>query len=179
MNSTALPPPKSKSSKLTRKRNMKSIPRIESDTPIVPSAIARAVWEEASLWLDELLPRSWIRELVARANTVYAHNARFRRIIRGLGDRGRDSLWAFTRHWLAGLLWEHRRHLHARLPASYNVGQPLPQNQPHSNAKSPSRTRKPTRWPIPSTAPSAAKLNGQRAWHEMADRENCVGRSWM
>jgi len=131
---------------------MKRIPRIESDTPIVPSAIAIAVWEEASDWLDEPLPRSWIRELVAHANTVYAHNSQFRRIIRGRGDRGRDSLWAFTRHWLAGLLWEHRRHLHAQLPASYNVGQPLPQKNPRLNAKSPPRPLKSTRWPMPSTA---------------------------
>ena len=143
MTSTASPRTKSKSSKATRDKTMTRLPRIESDTAIVPSAIAIAVWEEASAWLDEPLPRSWIRELVARANTVYAHDAQFRRIIRGRGNRGRDSLWAFTRHWLAGLLWEHRRHLHVRLPASYNVGQPLPQKQPHSNAKSPSRTRKP------------------------------------
>src|SRR3989442_11855097 len=82
------------------------IPRIESDTPIVPRAVMEAVCEEAGVWLGQPLPRRWIRELTARANTVYAHNPRFRRKVRARGARGRDYLWAFTRHWLTGLMWE-------------------------------------------------------------------------
>ena len=101
-------------------------PRIELDTPLVPRAVAEAVCEEAGVWLDQPLPRWWVRELTAYANTVYAHNARFRRKVRGQGDSGRDYLWAFVRHWLTGLLWEHRPQLHARLPADYCVGRPLP-----------------------------------------------------
>ena len=102
------------------------IPRIELDTPIVPSAIAVAVVEEAGVWLGQPLPRRWIRELTAYANTIYAHNPRFRRKVRGQGNTGRDYLWAFTRHWLAGLMWERRPQLHARLPNTYCVGHPLP-----------------------------------------------------
>ena len=48
------------------------IPRIDSDTPIVPRAIIAAVCEEAGLWLGQPLPRRWLRELTARANVVYA-----------------------------------------------------------------------------------------------------------
>ena len=99
---------------------------IESDTPIVPRAIAEAVWEEAGVWLDERLPRRWLRQLVARANTVYARNPRFRRTICAGGDSGRDWLWAFTRHWLGALIWRHRPELHARLPQSFNAGHSLP-----------------------------------------------------
>ena len=102
------------------------IPRIELDTPIVPSAIAAAVLEEAGVWLGQPLPRRWIRELTAYANTVYAHNPSFRRRVRGQANSGRDYLWAFTRHWLAGLMWERRPQLHARLPNTYCVGHPLP-----------------------------------------------------
>ncbi|SRR6266542_196024 len=102
------------------------IPRIDLDTPIVPSAIASAVVEEAGVWLGQPLPRRWIRELTAYANTVYAHNPRFRRRVRGQGTRGRDYLWAFTRHWLSGLMWERRPQLLARLPSTYCVGHPLP-----------------------------------------------------
>jgi len=102
------------------------IPRIELDTPIVPRAIAAAVIEEAGVWLGQPLPRRWIRELTAYANTVYAHNPRFRRKVRGQGTRGRDYLWAFVRHWLAGLMWERRPQLHAHLPNNYCVGHPLP-----------------------------------------------------
>ena len=100
--------------------------RIEQDTPIVPRAIAEAVCEEVAVWLREPLPRRWIRELTAQANAVYAHNERFARQIRAAGDRGRDQLWVFMRHWLAARLWKQRRHLHARLPASFSVGQDLP-----------------------------------------------------
>src|SRR2546425_3626602 len=104
------------------------IPRIELDTPIVPSAIAAAVWEEAGVWLGQPLPRRWIRELTAYANTVYSHNPSFRRRVRGQGTTGRDYLWAFVRHWLAGLMWERRPQLLARLPNTYCVGHPLPPN---------------------------------------------------
>src|SRR5213593_869980 len=94
-------------------------PRMKSDTPIVPRAVAEGVCEEASVWLDQPLPRRWVRELTAYANTVYAHNARFRRKVRAPGNSGRDYLWVFARHWLCALLAERRPHLHARLPASY------------------------------------------------------------
>ena len=44
--------------------------RIESDTAIVPRAVMEAVWEEAAVWLGQPLPRRWIRELTAHANTI-------------------------------------------------------------------------------------------------------------
>jgi len=91
-------------------------------SPIVPHAIAIAVWEEACLFLNTELPRSWITELAARANDIYRHNPRFRQLIRQPGNRGRDWLWSFTRHWLAGLLSRHRPDLFASLPTRYAVG---------------------------------------------------------
>lgn len=109
-----------------RPATQRTRPQIESDTPIVPRAIMEAICEEAAVWLGQPLPRRWIRELTAHANTVYAHNARFRQSVRARGDKGRDYLWAFVRHWLAGLLWERRRHIHACLPAAYNCGDALP-----------------------------------------------------
>jgi hypothetical protein len=102
-------------------------PRIEKDTPLVPAAIAAAVCEEASVWLEEALPQEWRRVLVRRANAIYARNSQFRRNVRGRDTRGRDWLWAFTRHWLAGLMLKYRPDFHERLPGSYRVGQPLPQ----------------------------------------------------
>ena len=105
-------------------------PQIESDTPIVPRAVMEMVCEEAGLWLGQPLPRRWIRELTARANTIYAHNPRFRRKICGQGNSGRDYLWTFARHWLSGLIFEHRPHAYPRLPASFNIGQPLPTKTP-------------------------------------------------
>jgi hypothetical protein len=104
----------------------KSRPRIEADTPIVPRAVVESVWEEACVWLGEELPRGWVWRLTAQANAIYARNPRFRQTLRREGKAGRDWLWAFTRHWLAAMIWKHRRDLHARLPAAYNVGRELP-----------------------------------------------------
>ena len=70
---------------------------IEVETPIVPYAVAVAVWEEASGWLGAELPLSWIGQLTEGANNVYANNSRFRSLLQRDGDAGRDWLWAFTR----------------------------------------------------------------------------------
>lgn len=104
--------------------------RIEHDTPIVAHAVASGVWEEAGVWLGEELPRAWRVRLVERAEALYASNARVRRKLRGPGDAGRDWLWTFMRHWLAALIWRQRPDLHRRLPASFNVGHPLPPARP-------------------------------------------------
>ena len=104
--------------------------RIEHDTPLVPRAVASGVWEEAGAWLGEDLPRAWLARLTERAEALYASNARVRRQLRGPGNGGRDWLWTFMRHWLAALIWRQRPDLHARLPASFNVGHPLPSARP-------------------------------------------------
>jgi hypothetical protein len=100
--------------------------RIDEDTSIIPHIIAQSVMEEAIRYLGEPLPRRWVRELVVHADTVYAHNDKFRRALKRDGDRGRDWLWSFMRHWLSSLILQHRPQLHSRLPASYSVGQELP-----------------------------------------------------
>ena len=110
----------------SRPTHQPPIARIEADTPIVPRAVMEAVCEEAAIWMGQALPRRWIRELTAHANTVYACNPSFRRNVRAKGNKGRDYLWAFTRHWLTALMCERRPRLHARLPDSYSIGHPLP-----------------------------------------------------
>jgi len=104
--------------------------RIEDDTPLVPRAAAEFVCEEASRWLGEPFPRAWVAELAERANVVYQHNARFRRLLRKPGDAGSDWLAAFMRHWLCGLLASRRPDLDQRLPGSYATGQNLPPPPP-------------------------------------------------
>lgn len=100
--------------------------RIDEETVLIPRAAAEGVWEEAQAWLHQALPRRWVRELVAHANTVYAHNAGFRRKISGQGDAGRDWLWTFMRHWLAAIMRQRRPQLFARLPAEFCIGRDLP-----------------------------------------------------
>jgi hypothetical protein len=82
--------------------------RIERDTALAPRAVAVAVWEEAGRRLGTELPRVWIDVLAGRAGEIYAHNARFRRLLRRKGDAGRDWLWAFMRHWMLALVLRSR-----------------------------------------------------------------------
>ena len=110
-----------------RTREQKGRRRIETDTPVVPRAVAASVWEEARVWLGEELPPEWVNGLALRANAIYARNPRFRQIIQRRGNAGRDWLWAFTRHWLAAMILSHRPDWHARLPKRYNVGAALPE----------------------------------------------------
>ena len=110
--------------RLTRDR--KRPVRIEEDTPIRPGIVAWCVWMDAAVRLAQALPRRWVRELTARANTVYAHNERFRRKIRRRGNYGRDYLYLFMRHRMAALLREHRPEFHTRMPSGYNAGHELP-----------------------------------------------------
>lgn len=105
---------------------MKRIPHIETDTPLVVSAVAIAVWEEASVRRDESLPRDWVRKLIEQANTTYAHDPSFRRKIRGPGNTGRRWLWAFMHHSLAVLIQERRAQRRARMPSTDNPGLSLP-----------------------------------------------------
>jgi len=94
--------------------------------PLVPAAVAYGVCSEVSGWLGHALPEDWVERLVIKAEVVAGRNARFRGLLRQPGDRGRDWLWAFMRHWLAALLKRQQPEWHARLPAEYNVGHPLP-----------------------------------------------------
>ena len=112
-------------------RHARTRATIQQLTPIVPAAVAHAVWSEAVVWLGEELPRGWVRRLVAKADTIFSRNPGFRRRLLLQGNAGRDWLWAFMRHWLAALIWQHRRELYDRLPASYSVGEPLPPPRGH------------------------------------------------
>ena len=116
--------------------------RIENDTVIVPSAVADAVWEEACVYLQAELPVAWRRRLAVRANLTYRRNEKFRKLLRKDGDRGRDWLWAFSRHWLAALLHKHRPELYARLPARYSFGADLPARSSRCGHADPAASRR-------------------------------------
>ncbi len=110
----------------TVKRRRSPPVRIEADTPILPRAVAAAVCDEAAGGLGTELPVEWVSMLEARARAVYSRNPKFRRLIRGPGNSGRDWLWAFSRHWLAARLQRDRPSLYGWLPSAYKVGHPLP-----------------------------------------------------
>ena len=98
----------------------------EDETALIPGMIATLVWEEACRFLDADLPKGWIPQLARKAKTIYSHNLRFRAVLRRPGCSGRDSLYAFMRHWLAALLLKYDATLFHRLPDSYTTGRELP-----------------------------------------------------
>jgi hypothetical protein len=64
-------------------------------------------------------------DLAKRAEATYAANESFRKIIKSRGDRGRDSLYAFMRHWLASDLHKNSPRIYARLPGEFSLGHPI------------------------------------------------------
>ncbi len=101
---------------------------IANDTPIIPEVMARTVKEELSTFLrletDELQGSE--SALVERAEGCYRLNEHVRRCIRRKGNKGRDYLFAFMRHWLAGWVLDNRPLLFPKIPSEYCNGDNLP-----------------------------------------------------
>ena len=119
----------------TRRRNLRPAwtreftaslrPGIERQTELMPWVIADSVLGEASRWLHADLPPEWADWLDARAERCFARHSQFHRLISASGaggNAGRDNLYKFMRHWLAGRLLRARPVLYRRLPRSYSLG---------------------------------------------------------
>ncbi len=100
-------------------------PGIERDTLLMPWLIADSVIHEASCFLDVQLPVEWSDWLDQRAERCYARNQQFRQFVRRKENSGRNCLYRFFRHWLAGKLQKERLSLFQRLPRTYLLGAPL------------------------------------------------------
>lgn len=101
---------------------------IADDTPILPMVVAKSVVDEVDRCYP--LPPGRAKDelpgkLAHHANLVYENNAAFRRKIRARGDKGRDALYAFMRHWLAAELHDTQPAIYRRLPERFRVGEPL------------------------------------------------------
>ena len=106
---------------------------IEEDTPIVPEIAAGAIVDEAARLApdhaDELLSRraELVAALAARANATYKANPNsvWSRRIRSGGNRGsnrgKDTLYAFMRHWLAADLKRNSPDVFSALPRNYGT----------------------------------------------------------
>ena len=119
-------------------RRCQPLPQLEREVFLSPTAIARQVIEEASHWLGVPLPGRYAAGLAFRAHRCYAHSPSFREKIRRPGERGRDLLYVFMRHWLTAQLLAERPDLHAQLPPRYALGEapptPVPVPVTHSLA---------------------------------------------
>ena len=99
---------------------------LQRESALAPVAVAHGVCAEAGVFLGAELPAGWAELLVEKAAIVSAHNPRFRGLLRQHGERGRDWLWAFMRHWLAALLKQQRPAFFSRLPEDFCRGRELP-----------------------------------------------------
>jgi hypothetical protein len=115
-------------------RRWTSRPQLEREAGLSATAIARQVIEEASLWLGLPLSSRYAAGLAFRAHRCYAHSPSFRVKVRRPGERGRDLLYSFMRHWLAARFHAERPELFARLPRSFASGEPLPERVPAPSA---------------------------------------------
>ncbi len=94
---------------------------ISDETPIVPCIVADIVISEARTFasFDNDSAESYI---LARAENCFEKNKSFRRKI--LGNKGREYLYAFMRHWLAAHLLDNGIS-REKIPASWANGQGL------------------------------------------------------
>lgn len=74
---------------------------IENDTPLLPDVIAEAVARECCALTESDKPAKFAPMLAKRAQTIYDCNTAFRAGVRRSGERGRDYLYAFMRHWIS------------------------------------------------------------------------------
>ena len=100
-------------------------PGMERETMLNPLWVAESVVQEAVVYVDEPFPEIYATWLAEKAEHCYIYNKWFRRQIRGSGNSGRSWLFAFMRHWLAGILFWERPDLFSRFPYSWVNGEKL------------------------------------------------------
>jgi len=102
---------------------------IATDTAIMPWIIADTVIAEVDschpLKLTQRAARTLADKLAAHADDTYRANAEFRRDMRSKGNRGRDQLYVWMRHWLAAELRTTKPQVFRKLPQSFLHGHKL------------------------------------------------------
>lgn len=99
---------------------------LERDTLLVPEWVAESVVQEVERFLNAKLRDDFAERLAAKAHYLYPRHAHFKKMLNRPGNRGRDNLYMYMRHWTAGWLKRERYALFKRLPWSYAQGQRLP-----------------------------------------------------
>ena len=100
--------------------------QLERDTLLMPEAIAESVVDEASRYLGAELPSDFPVRLAAKAYHLYPRHRHFHKVLNRSGNRGRDNLYMYMRHWTTSWLQRERPALRRRLPWEYGLGRRLP-----------------------------------------------------
>lgn len=93
---------------------------IGNDTVLLPHVIADAVCREAAFAVKSDAPLLLTDQLAARAERCYSRNRHFARLLRRAD--GREWLYAFMRHWLAGAIKRGHPALFKLLPDGFAIG---------------------------------------------------------
>lgn len=88
---------------------------IERDTDIIPDIVAATIVEQVQAHVHAELSPAYASDLVKQAERIYSRNESFRKQINASGNKGRDTLYAFMRHWLASILHKSHPAIYARL----------------------------------------------------------------
>lgn len=99
---------------------------IERDTLLWPEVIAESVVQEATRYLNAELPADFVARLAAKARRLYSRHRHFHKMLNRPGNRGRESLYMYMRHWTCSWLKRERPALYRKLPWEYALGKPLP-----------------------------------------------------
>lgn len=97
---------------------------LERDTLLVSEWIAESVVQEAERFLQADLPGNFVARLAAKAEHLYSRHAHFKKQLNRPGNRGRDNLRMYMRHWTCAWLKRERSALYKKLPWSYALGKP-------------------------------------------------------
>ena len=98
----------------------------ERDTLLTPEWIAESVVQEVERFLKAELPENFAARLAAKAHHLYPRHKHFHNRLNRPGNRGREYLLMFMRHWTASWLKRERNPLHKKLPYSFGLGRRLP-----------------------------------------------------
>ena len=100
--------------------------QFERDTLLTPLWVAESVVQEVERFLKADLPENFAERLAAKAYHLYPRHKHFHKGLNRPGNRGRENLLMFMRHWTAGWLKRARSPLYKKLPYSFCMGQRLP-----------------------------------------------------
>jgi hypothetical protein len=98
----------------------------ERDTLLTPEWVAENVVQEVERFLKADLPDNFAERLAAKAHYLYPRHKHFNKGMNRPGNRGRENLLMFMRHWTAGWLRRERYALFKKLPWSFGNGKRLP-----------------------------------------------------
>ncbi len=102
---------------------------LERDTLLWPEVIAESVVREAEHYLETSLPPDYAERLAAKAHHLYPRHRHFHEMLNRPGNRGRDNLYVYMRHWTCSWLKRERYALYKKLPWSFALGVALYPNR--------------------------------------------------